>query len=353
MNDTVKCFLDRNAVPYEELTEGLSDFRATDTNIVFKYAADLSEMSKEDLDSFKTNDIIIITGRENSKYFGKANSSESNGLKYKKKCPYPLIGVDIDLFTKKPAFPYRDDRPHCFYKVKVDGQKSALEGFYDESIRWKMIINRINYSGGFIDNNWILQAMNISRTTKAPSWFSKQLATKLIREYCSSNVIYDLAAGWGARHDAAVEQHRIYIGCDYNEELVQWHTEKGRNIKYADGNEFKIDGECSILICPPYSDPVTGRCFEDYNFEGFDSTAKALSQCDWLEIAMRNAPGFIDATMVCKVVDPGWEQFIVDTKSNKSHFGTNNEYIIHLTHAQYDKFNEERHVQTEEVSKGE
>lgn len=30
--------------------------------------------------------------------------------------------------------------------------------------------------------------------------------------------------------------------------------------------------------------------------------------------------------MVCKIVDPGWEQYIVDTKKNKSHFGVNNEY---------------------------
>ena len=213
--------------------------------------------------------------------------------------------------------------------MRVDGQLSAFEAFQDEKLRWKMIKNRIEYSGGFIDAGQILNAFNVTRTCKQPSWFSKSLAKHIISEYCSSDIIVDPFAGWGARADAANELHRTYVGCDFNKELVEWHHSKGRtNIQYGDAKEFKFSSECSVFICPPYSDPKTGRCFEDYNFDGFDASAKAITQCQWLQIVMNNVPNAREYVMVCKIVDEGWEKYIVDTKQNRSHFGTNNEYVL-------------------------
>lgn len=290
------------------------------------YIADTGETISEQVDS-ECKELSIIEICNNKEHFGKPNSYESNGLKYQNKCPNPLIGVDIDLF-KSPEFPFAEDRPKCFYRVKVDGKPSALEAWGDELIRWNMIKNRIEYSGGFIDSRQILNAMNITRTCKQPSWFSKSFAKKIIQEYCTSDTIVDPFAGWGARHDASVELKRNYIGSDYNSELVEWHKECGRNISFMDANEFYYDGECSVFICPPYSDKKTGRCFEDYNFEGFDNSAKAMSQCDWLQLCMNRIPNANEYVMVCKVVDEGWEKYVIDKKINKSHFGTNNEYII-------------------------
>ena len=43
---------------------------------------------------------------------------------------------------------------------------------------------------------------------------------------------------------------------------------------------------------------------------------------------MKNIPNAKEYIMVCKVVDKGWEKYLIDTKGNKSHFGTNNEYVI-------------------------
>lgn len=281
------------------------------------------------LDVYRKNQVILITDRLGSAKIGKPNSTKSNGVKYQNKCKDPLIGIDVELFKQDPKFPYREDRPHCFYDVKVDGQKSAYEAFYDEKIRWDMIVNRINYSGGFIDNKQVLNALNITRTCKQPSWFTKSFAMEIIQKYCTTDIIVDPFAGWGARCDAAKELHKRYIGADFNKELVEWHHQKGRyNIEYGDANEFKYNENCSVFICPPYSDPETGRCFEDYNFEGFDASAKSLSQCDWLRIVIDNVPNASQYVMVCKIVDEGWDKYIVDTKKNKSHFGTNYEYIV-------------------------
>lgn len=281
------------------------------------------------LDVYRKNNVIVVTDGLGRLIFGKPNSTESNGLKYQNKCPNPLIGVDVSLFDPIPSFPFKDDRPELFYKVKVNGQQSSYDAFYDESIRWKMIINRINYSGGFVDNNQILTALNVTRTCKQPSWFSKSLAKRLLKKYATQDTIVDPFAGWGTRCDACSELKLKYIGGDYNEELVEWHHRKGRDsISFKDAHNFKYEELCTVFICPPYSDPETGRCFEDYNFEGFDDAAKSLSQCDWLKIVMENVPNASEYIMVCKIVDLGFKEYIVETKANKSHFGTNNEYVL-------------------------
>lgn len=44
--------------------------------------------------------------------------------------------------------------------------------------------------------------------------------------------------------------------------------------------------------------------------------------------AIHSCPNFKEIIMVCKIVHPGWEQYIVDTKKNKSHFGVNTEYVL-------------------------
>ena len=43
---------------------------------------------------------------------------------------------------------------------------------------------------------------------------------------------------------------------------------------------------------------------------------------------MKNVPNAAEYIMVCKKVDPGYEQYIVDTISNKSHLGINREYVL-------------------------
>lgn len=276
------------------------------------------------LDVYTKNHVILITDKLGNQIIPKPNSSESNGLKYLNKCPNPLIGIDIDLF-KNPQIPYREDRPKCFYDVRVDGKPSVSEAWQDELLRWKMIKNRIDYVGGFIDNRQILTAMNVTRNCKQPSWFSKQYAKELIQKYITTNIILDPFAGWGTRCDACKELGIKYYGWDLNKELVDWHKEKGRlfetgnGIKYGDANNIKTDREnCSVFICPPYTD------FEQY-FKGQDLKT---TQCEWLQIVMNNIPNAKEYLMVCKVVDKGWEKYIVEEKINKSHLGKNKEYVL-------------------------
>lgn len=272
------------------------------------------------LEIYKQNHVVIITDSTENicDIFGKPNSKSSNGLKYLNKCPEPLIGIDISLFKDNPKFPYSPERPKCFYDVKVGGKLSAHEAFYDPEIRWKMILNRIMYVGGFIDNKQVLTAMNVTRMCKQPSWFSTSFAKEIITKYCTSDVIVDPFAGWGARHDATISLGKRYIGVDMNAELVSWHKSLHRSIELGDASLFKYSDKCSVFICPPYQD------VEVY----FDGQNCKLTQCEWLNLVMNNIPNANEYVMVCKIVDPGWEKYIVDIKENKSHFGTNKEYVL-------------------------
>jgi len=285
---------------------------------VYDYAQSVPIEKKIEL--YKQHHVILITDNsaEAIKLCGRPNTKESNGLNYLDKCPDPLIGVDISLFHKDVNFPYASDRPKCFYDVKVDGKLSAHEAFYDPKTRWNMIVNRIKYTGGFIDNKQILTAMNVTRTCKQPSWFSKQFAKDLITKYCTSDTIVDPFAGWGARCDAAIELGKQYVGVDLNSELVEWHKSLRRPIDVGDATKFTYSDKCSVFICPPYQDKEV--YFEEQNSE--------LTQCQWLSIVMENIPNATEYLMVCKVVDRGWEKYIVDVKENKSHFGINKEYVL-------------------------
>jgi hypothetical protein len=279
--------------------------------------ASLLQNAVDEINAYKKNHVIVIT--DNGYKFPAPNGKESNGLKYLHKCAEPLIGVDIELF-KKPDFPYAADRPKCFYNVIVDKKMSALDAWKDEALRFKMIINRIEMAGGFINNKSILNAFNITRTCKQPSWFSKEFAKRIIQDYISTDVIVDPFGGWGARLHATLELGKEYYGCDLNQDLVDWINNP--SYVFGDATTFKYKGKkpYSVFICPPYTD------FEVY-IKGQNLTT---TQCQWLDIVRQNNPKAAEYVMVCKVVDKGYEQYIIDEKVNKSHFGTNKEYVLRI-----------------------
>lgn len=270
---------------------------------------------------YRENHVVLITTASARDLFGHKDSSESNGLKHLNICPNPLIGVDLTLFEDAPEFPYSDKKPKCFYDVSVNGCPSQYQAFYDKNLRWQIIENRIQYVGGFIDAHEILVGFNVTRKAKQPSWFSEKYAKHIISSYCNSNFIVDPFAGWGTRHDAAVKLHKVYLGCDTNEELVLWHKEHNRNIVLKDAREFTYEWPCSVFICPPYGDT-----------EIYMTNQAILSECEWLDIVIRNIPNASEYVMVCHTVADKYLPYVVETKQNTSHFSSNTEYVIVVPH---------------------
>ena len=274
----------------------------------FDYAASVPIEQK--LKVYADNDVIVCTDSSMFHLF-----IESTGRRYAKTTN--LIGLDIALFNN-PTFPYDESKPRCFYDVEVNRRLSAHDGFFDEATRWKMMLNRIEYVGGFINNKSILTAMNVTKTCSQPSWFSKKLAKYIISKYCTSDTIVDPFAGWGTRHDAAIELDRKYIGIDANEELVKYHRRMNRNINFGDAKSFKYLDNCSVFICPPYKD-------SEIYFENQDIT---LDECDWLDIVINNIPNASEYVMVCKNINDKYSKFIVETIQKSSHLGESKEYIV-------------------------
>ena len=269
------------------------------------------------LEIYREHHVILITNETMAYLFGHKDSTESNGLKHLYICPNPLIGVDIELFTDCPKFPYAENKPKCFYDVSVNGCPTQHSAFYDKKIRWDIINNRIQYVGGFIDEKEILVGLNVTRKAKQPSWFSERYAKYLISKYCKSTVIVDPFAGWGTRHDATIKLHRTYFGCDINADLVAWHKEHNRNIVCEDAKKFVFDWPCSVLICPPYGDT-----------EIYTTDQEVRSECEWLDIVMQNIPKASEYVMVCHNVTDKYKPYIVETKRNRSHLGENFEYVL-------------------------
>ena len=287
------------------------------------YGDKLEVPIEKKLEIYRRNHVVIVTGSEVRYMF----DSPSYGLRYLDKNPTPLIGVDINLFGT-PQFPYAPDKPPSFYKVSVNGDRSAFDAFYDEKFRWKMMMNRIEYVGGFIGAKQILVAMNVTRQSRQPSWFSEKRAADLMQRFCTQDVIVDPFAGWGTRHDAAVRLGKHYVGCDLNPELVQWHRAKGRNVNICDAATFRYEDNCSVFMCPPYADPSTHRPIEDYNYDAFTDEYKTRSECEWLNIVMNNVPNAHEYVMVCKTVSDEFKPYVVDTITNRSHFGIGCEYVV-------------------------
>lgn len=274
----------------------------------FDYAA--SVPIEEKLKVYAENNVVVCTDARMFKLF-----MNSVGMKYAKS--ENLIGLDISLFCN-PQFPYDVTKPKCFYDVKVNNRKSAYDGFFDESIRWKMILNRIEYVGGFIHNKSILTAMNVTKTCSQPSWFSERLAKYIIEKYCTQDVIVDPFAGWGTRYDASVKLNRKYVGIDANVRLVTYHKQAGRNISLGDAKDFRYEGRCSVFICPPYKD-------SEIYFDGQDIT---LDECDWLDIVINNIPNASEYVMVCKNLNEEYEKYAVEDINKSSHLGHSHEYIV-------------------------
>jgi hypothetical protein len=279
-------------------------------NGIFDYA---NNGISEKLKAYKRNLVTIITS-ENI-FNLRANSSISNGHKYLHKCPEPLVCVSLSLF-KNPPFPYDPRKPKCYYRVKFDNKLSPLEAWDNELLRWKMILNRIDYSGGWIDEKAVLNAYNITRVCKQPSWFSETFARQIIRAYISTKTIIDPFAGWGTRLTASEKEGKKYIGIDANKDLVEWM--KKPNYVYNDATTWTYEDEdATVFTCPPYG------LTEQYFPGQLDLTTD-----EWINIVLKNVK-CKEYIFVVKKTEQ-YKNYIIQTINNKSHFGNNYEHILRI-----------------------
>ena len=252
----------------------------------------------------------------------------------------------MKLFLKNLQFPYlnedmKDKSPmgiiHHFHKsiydANVKNRPSPKEAWKNKEIIYKVALNRLKYIGRCTPKD-ILQGLNVTKKAPKVSVFNPMYAKILIEKYLyDCNNIVDPFSGFSGRLLGANYANKEYIGKDLNKIHVKESNEiisfiNNKKLKVYEENiltKQNIETFDSLFTCPPYGDK------ERWNIK------EVSHSCDeWIDICLEKYK--------CKkylfVVDNTnkYNDFIVEEKENKSHFGINKEKVIYITSEDLIKF---------------
>jgi hypothetical protein len=246
----------------------------------------------------------------------------------------------LPLFKKNIPFPYPElitkgdyDLIRYFHKsifsASKKGKPSPAQAWGDKSLVLESALNRLKYVGRCTPQD-ILKGFSIAQIAPKVSVFRPKLAEKLVKKYIQdADLIVDPFSGFSGRMLGAFNCEKQYLGFDINEEHVK---EANGIIHYK-----KIEGKCEVRVqdlisfkgkdwsclknvylftCPPYGDK------ENWNENEVEKS------CDeWIDLCLQKHKGCKGYLFVVDETEK-YKDRIVETLTNKSHFGTNFEYVI-------------------------
>ncbi len=233
--------------------------------------------------------------------------------------------IDISLNTRS------GDRliQHFHHSIWHDhrgGELSPYEAWQDDELLLQIIQNRIIYQN-YLNPNKILQGFNIAKKAAKVSVFSAGRARMIVAKYLSEfDTVFDPFSGYSGRMIGTISVGKRYIGQDIslihtNESNQIIEFLKGYGIKFdatiSQADVFQSHGEYPCLFtCSPYSDKEQWE----------DVPVNQYTCDDWIDVCL--------SRFKCKryvfVVDETakYKDNIADVITNKSHFGSNSEYVI-------------------------
>ena len=245
----------------------------------------------------------------------------------------------LDLFRKDLEFPYLNSElknkgdlgliqhfHKSIYEACRKHKLSPLEAWKNKDLIYKCALNRIKYMGHCKPSD-ILQGFNVTKIAPKISVFKPELANKLIKKYLNDyETIIDPFSGFSGRLLGSYNCGKEYIGYDINEKHIQ---ESKEIIDYKQIKNCKINIEdlmsapirtyenSALFTCPPYG----GK--EHWNKDN-DEIEKTCDE--WIDLCLEKHK----CSKYLFVVDitEKYKNYIVDTITNTSHLGTNNEYIV-------------------------
>lgn len=243
----------------------------------------------------------------------------------------------IPLFKNNLEFPYLNTDLHdtsdlgiiqhfhkSIYEASRKGKPSPLEAWQNKDLIKRCALNRLKYIGRCKPSD-ILQGFNVTKIAAKISVFKPFLAKTLITKYLNDYTeIFDPFSGFSGRMIGAELCGKKYIGQDIHTGHV---TESNEIINYKNYTNSIVSVQNiltdtnktyeTLFTCPPYG----GK--EHWNKDN-DEIEKTCDE--WIDICLDKYK--------CKkylfVVDTTekYKNNIVETIENKSHFGSNNEYVI-------------------------
>ena len=215
---------------------------------------------------------------------------------------------------------------HSIYHAYTKGNISPYEAWYNNDMLKKVIENRIIYQT-YLNPNKILQGFNISKVATKVSVFSAGRARLLINKYLSEyDTIFDPFSGFSGRMLGTISLGKKYIGQDISEIHV---NESNGIINFLRKYGFNVDAtinQCDILqssgeyqclfTCPPYSTKE----------QWLNTPLNKLSCDEWIDICLSR----FNCKYYLFIVDDTkkYKDSIVDIIDNRSHFGSNPEYVV-------------------------
>lgn len=212
------------------------------------------------------------------------------------------------------------------YEAHRKNKPSPIEAWNDKNLVYKCALNRLKYMGRCKPSD-ILQGFNVTKIAPKVSVFKPELAKRLIEHYLNEyNTIVDPFSGFSGRLLGSVNCDKNYIGFDINEK----HAQESKEIidcKHIKNATIAIEDlitaptrtyeNAALFTCPPYG----GK--EHWNKDNVEIE----KTCDeWIDLCIEKHK----CTRYLFVVDETekYKDCIIETLTNTSHFGSNNEYVI-------------------------
>lgn len=236
-----------------------------------------------------------------------------------------LLSNKIDKSSGNTGLKIISQYHQSIWRCNIKDHLSPIEAWSNDAIMAKVYANRQKYlNKDIITDEELRRGLTVSKLAPKVSVFKPTTAKYLINKYLSEyDTVFDPCAGFSGRMLGTVSLNKTYIGQDINSITVKEANNiikdfRLNNATYMMKDSIYDTGEYECLFtCPPYA-----------NKENWHQDIECLTADEWITLCLNNYK--------CKqylfVIDKTelYKDNIVETLSNKSHFGTNNELVINI-----------------------
>ncbi len=184
--------------------------------------------------------------------------------------------------------------------------------------------------------------LNASRMFQTVTYFKPDLAKYLIKKYLNEfDTIFDPFSGYSGRMIGTLACNKSYIGRDLCESSVKESKEIYKFLKPIIDSDLLVNVTCDLGIADCCKNTGKYQCLltcSPYgNIENWPGVESVNRGCDrWIDICLKNYDCqkylFVTDDLITKYVP-----YIKETLTNRSHFGSNKEYVVIITKEERDK----------------
>lgn len=188
----------------------------------------------------------------------------------------------------------------------------------------KSALNRLKYVHSCKPTD-VIQGFNVAKFAPKVSVFSPKLAAQLVEKYVTTPAIVDPFSGFSGRMLGALQHNKLYSGFDINSVHV---AESNEIIHYLHA-ENQLSVSIKDLLTTSEANYMNTTLFTclPYNLkEQWNDVETNLSCDEWIDLCIEK----YKCNAYLFVVDntTKYQHNMVETITNKSHFGSNNEYVV-------------------------